>query len=104
MARKKEPEVKPSKSVVVKKIPKTELGPVYDWKEEMERYGNRASATAEMTGGNKFSIRQGRLSFKGAEIQDSTMDVIMLDVGLENAYYKGAYDPDTPKPPVCFAL
>lgn len=96
---------KKSTAVTVKGASKsTEVGEVYDWKKEMENIGARVQATAEQAVGNQFSVRNGQLKWKGADVQDSQMDVIILDVGLENSYYEDTFDPDNPKPPTCFAL
>jgi hypothetical protein len=54
--------------------------------------------------GQFFSLKSGVLAFNDAPLPGNEMGVIILDGVLENVFYEGAYDPDTPQGPTCFAF
>jgi hypothetical protein len=84
---------------------KTKMG-VNKWDEELARQAQMAASIEEsvIVGGNFVSTRGGRLSFNGGEVPGNKLNVIILDHILENHYYTGRFDPDTPQSPVCFAF
>lgn len=78
---------------------------VNKWEKEM---ADAAIAAAEQesgsAGGEFFSLRGGRLTFNDAPLPDNQMAVVIVDGILENVFYPGAYDPDKPQAPSCFAF
>lgn len=50
-----------------------------------------------------ISVRGGQLTFNDAVIPDNQVAVVIIDYILENVYYEGAFNPDVPQSPVCFA-
>lgn len=54
--------------------------------------------------GEFFSLKGGQLAFAGDPIKGNRVGVIILDTVLENVYFEGEYDPETPQAPVCFAF
>jgi hypothetical protein len=78
---------------------------VVNWQDEMEREAQIAQKTqAGIGGGQFFSLQSSILSLNGTEIPNNEMAVVVVDNILENVYYEGAYDPDNPSPPLCFAF
>lgn len=78
---------------------------VVKWDEELAR---RAEIAAKMeegaSGGQFFGTRGGTLTWQDAPLKDNQMGVIILDSILENVYYEGRFDPETPQSPMCFAF
>lgn len=62
----------------------------------------RAAATIT-SGGVVASFRGGHMQVGGTPIKDNALDVIILCIMQERAYYVGEYDPDTPRSPACYA-
>lgn len=78
---------------------------VAKWDEELARQAKLAAAVEESTAtGNFFSLKGGILAFNDAPVPNNEMAVVILDGVLENVYYEGKYDPDTPSSPLCFAF
>jgi len=101
------PDVKRGREIAV--VPSKKAGEVAlptDWEKELERYAARSSKVVEVSagGGSWLTFQGGRLKFKGVEIQGNETDLIVLDEVLENLYYEGTFDPDSPASPVCFAF
>lgn len=76
------------------------------WDEELAKYAEQAEKmeSKSVTGGQYISLKGGAFSFQGSELPDDSIEVIIVDHCLENAYYDGAFDPNNPQSPVCFAL
>lgn len=75
------------------------------WEEELAKEAEVAAGMEEGTStGQFFSMKSGVLSFNGSPMANNQMAVIILDSVLENVYYQGEYDPDTPSGPSCFAF
>jgi hypothetical protein len=55
-------------------------------------------------GGNFLSMKSGQLSYQGAPVPENKMQVIILHAIIENAFRPGAYDPENPQPPSCYAF
>jgi len=76
-----------------------------NWDEEMAK---AAAAAAKMeegaAGGQFFSVKGGQLTFADAPIRGNQIAAIIVDHVLENVFYQGTYDPDTPQSPSCFAF
>lgn len=79
---------------------------VIDWEKEMEAKAKLAADAQRSSGGGGkfFSVRAGQLSFDGNALPGNQMLVVILADTMENAYYTGAFDPETPASPVCFAF
>jgi hypothetical protein len=78
---------------------------VANWDEELAAAAAAAAAQeASTSSGQFFGLRAGVLTFNDAPLPNNEMAVIILDAVLENVFYGGAYDPDTPQSPVCFAF
>lgn len=78
---------------------------VAKWDEELARQAEVAAKQEESTAsGQFFSLRGGVLTFNDAPLPNNEVAVVILDHLLENVYYEGAYDPDDPSGPTCFAF
>jgi len=79
---------------------------VVDWEAQMAADADVAAGSQRASGGGgKFlSLRAGVLSFDGNPMPGNQMAVIILADTMENSYYDGAFDPDTPASPKCFAF
>lgn len=76
------------------------------WDEELAR---KAQLSAKMEEnslglGNSISTQGGILAYKDNPIPGNKMNVIVLDAIYANVFYQGAFDPETPENPVCFAF
>lgn len=86
-----------------KVIPKTTA--LVKWDAELAKQAEIAAGMEANTGGGQFfSTKSGVLSWQDAPLPGNQMGVIILDSVLENVYYEGRYDPETPQGPVCFAF
>lgn len=75
------------------------------WDEELAKQAEVAAGMEANTGGGQFfSLKSGILSWQDAPLPNNQMAVVILDSVLENVFYEGKYDPDTPQGPVCFAF
>lgn len=75
------------------------------WDEELAKQAEVAAGMEESTAsGQFFSTKGGILSWNDAPLPKNQMAVIILDSILENVFYEGAYDPDVPQGPMCFAF
>lgn len=66
-----------------------------------------ASATkteASVGSGNFITTKSGVMTYQQAEIPGNSLECVIVDHILENAYYEGEFDPDNPTAPVCFAF
>src|SRR5271170_6510523 len=63
-----------------------------------------AGMEASTASGQFFGLRAGVLTYNDAPLPNNEMAVVILDGVLENVFYEGAYDPDTPQSPMCFAF
>lgn len=79
---------------------------IVDWEKEMEAQASVAAGAQRASGGGGkfFSMKAGVLSFDGTPMPGNRAAVIVIASTLENSYYEGAYDPDVPASPVCFAF
>lgn len=80
---------------------------ITNYDEALARRAEAARAMAQSTAGASKSIKTagGEFSIDG-QSAGTVLNVVMLDSILEHAWYgeDGAYDPDHPKTPECFAL
>ena len=79
---------------------------VNKWDSDLAALGAEAAATeaSASSAGTFIGTKGGRLSYKGGDVPDNKMNVVVIDHILENAYYSGKYDPSNPAPPACFAF
>lgn len=90
--------------MATRKPKETQTTAIANWDEEMAKQAQAAAAMEASTAtGNFFGLKGGILTWEGAALPGNQMGVIILDSILENVFYEGAYDPDTPQSPVCFA-
>jgi hypothetical protein len=73
------------------------------WEEELANEA-RDVAVLERPKFANFSIRSGILAYQGVAIPGNNMDCVVVASGFEQRLYEGAFDPDNPSSPVCFAL
>jgi len=76
---------------------------VNKWDEELAAMAAEASGQ-EIVSSSFLSTRGGRLSYKGNEVPDNKMNVVILAAVHENLFYTDRYDPENPAPPVCYAF
>jgi hypothetical protein len=76
------------------------------WDAELAKLAASATETEKNVGagGNYIGTAGGRLKFKGAEVPENKMNVVVADHIIEYALYDGPYNPDNPQPPICFAF
>lgn len=61
-------------------------------------------AAKQQTGSTAFSLRGGILAYDGNPMPGNEMEVVVLAHNYEHALFEGAFDPATPRSPVCFAI
>lgn len=84
---------------------KSEANLPIDWEKQMAAHAEAYKQQMATVGGGQFlSIRAGVLSFDGAAVKDSTVEMVPLEYVFENAYYVDDFDADNPHAPVCFAF
>lgn len=76
------------------------------YNEELAAIANAAKKQEEgAAGGNFLKIGAGGImSLNGANIPNNQMAVVVLDSIVERVYYRGAYDPNSPESPTCYAF
>lgn len=78
---------------------------VANWDEQLAAQAEVAAGMEANTGtGSFFSFKGGVLSFNDNPLPDNEVAVIIVDHVLENVFYEGAYDPEDPSGPTCFAF
>lgn len=78
---------------------------VVKWDEELAKQAEVAAGMEDSTAsGQFFSLKGGILQWNDAPLQGNQMAVVILDSILENVFYEGKYDPETPQGPTCFAF
>lgn len=88
--------------MAVKKSQSTQMA---TWDEELAKQAAISAGMEESTAsGQFFSTKSGVLSWNDSPIPGNQMAVIILDSILENVFYEGSYNPDTPQGPICFAF
>lgn len=66
-------------------------------------YGQQEAAAAS-SGGGFLTIKGGILMFGEDALPGNQVAAIVLDSIAENTFYDGAYVPDNPQPPTCYAF
>ena len=73
--------------------------------DELAREAEIAAGMEANSGGLQFfGLQGGALKWQGVPVPNNEMKVVVLDHILENVYYEGDYDPNTPQAPSCFAF
>lgn len=70
--------------------------------EQLER--QREASAGMRTGMAFITFKNANLKVDGQPVPNNTADVRVLSAVSERAWYDGAYDPDTPQVPACYAL
>ncbi len=60
--------------------------------------------SALRSGGNFISFKNGNLKVNDTPVPNNTIDVRVLAIVPERAWYDGPYDADSPQAPACYAL
>lgn len=81
----------------------TESTSIVNWEEKLAGFAQEA-AKDEAIAGTWLSVKAGRLSIEKTPVAGNTLDCIVIANAYENAYYEGKFDPNNPKPPVCYAI
>jgi hypothetical protein len=76
---------------------------VMTWKEKMALVTAQAAASEAPKGG-WLSFKGGNMIYDENQIPGNSMDVIVTDFALENAYYAEKYNPAKTSPPICYAM
>ena len=76
---------------------------VVNWEEKLAGYAQEA-AKDEAIAGTWLSVKAGRLSIEKTPVAGNTLDCIVIATAYENAYYEVKFDPNNPKPPVCYSI
>lgn len=71
---------------------------------EAERERQAEAAKGLSSKGSFITFKNANLKVDGVQVPNNTADIRVLAAIGERAYYEGAYDPDTPQVPVCYAL
>lgn len=74
------------------------------WDEKLAQKAAKQAATEPLGTGNKFSIKGGKLSYKGVNVPGDEAEVIIVASTFDNQYREGQFDPDNYEVPVCFAF
>ena len=84
---------------------KPTTGAMTKYDAQLAAYAQEAAEQEANTGGGTFfSIRGGTLKLNDSPLPNNEMAVVIVDSVLENTYYEGDFDPDTPQSPGCFAF
>lgn len=81
----------------------TTIATMADMEDVLAKYA-KATSDGEKAGGTFISTRAGQFSFGGNPLKGNKLQVIVIDAVYENAYYTGAFDPDSIENPACFAF
>jgi len=78
---------------------------VMDWNAMLKASASKTKQAAAVLGtvSKYVSFKGGTLSVGGASLNPAWMHCIVLATLNERAWYEGAYDPNTPRSPQCFA-
>ena len=76
-----------------------------DWNAQVKAAASKQVTAAAVLGSNnaQISFRAATLSIGGMQQRNNVADMIILAIMHERAYYKGKFDPDNPRSPVCYA-
>ena len=78
---------------------------IVSWEAELAAQAEvAATQEASSATGQFFSMKSGVLAWNDSPLPGNEMAVVIVDGILENVFYEGAYDPDVPQGPTCFAF
>ena len=86
--------------------PKTTGKELQPWEQKMAERAKQAVETASSTGGTskKIGTRGGVFTIDGEELEDKTLQCVVLDFIVDVTYYEDNFDPDDITPPTASAL
>lgn len=91
-----------AKKAVATKKPGTAVA---NWEEELAKAAEESMKQEANVGGGKFfGLKAGQLTYDGEPVIGNRMACVIVDSVLENVYYEGDYEPDTPQTPMCYAF
>jgi len=76
---------------------------IVNWDEKLAGYAAEA-AKEEAVAGTWISVKAGRISVDKTPVAGNVLDCVVIAHAYENVYYEGKYDPNNPRPPVCYAI
>lgn len=85
-------------------VKKTPGKAIVKWDEELAKLAKDSTTKMELATAKFISIRGGNLTFGGADVPDNELRCVILAYTLENQYYEGRFDPNTPQVPVCYSF
>lgn len=76
------------------------------WDEKFAALAKKSTAIVASiaSGGNFIKLQGGQMSYQGAAVPGNSLEAVVIDHVLLNAFYEGKFDPDNPTSPVCFAF
>lgn len=78
---------------------------ITNWDEQLAAAAEAAAKMEASAGGGQFfSIKGGILTFNDAPMPGNRVGAVILASVLENVFYDGDYDPDSPQAPICYAF
>lgn len=88
-----------------KKAAASKTTSIVKWDEALAARAQMAKKAEEsVSTGSFISLKSGVMSYNGNPVPGNKLDVVVVDAILENHYFEGAYDPNTPQSPVCYAF
>lgn len=88
-----------------KKATASKTTAVVKWDEALAARAQMAKKAEEsVSTGSFISLKSGVMSYNGNPVPGNKLDVVVVDAILENHYFDGAYDPNTPQSPSCYAF
>jgi hypothetical protein len=79
------------------------MNDLVNWQEKMLAEAT-AVASSERPAISTISLRSGIIQYMGEPMPDNKLNCIVLASMHENVFYTGAFDPDNPQPPACWAF
>jgi hypothetical protein len=92
--------------MATKNLPaRPKAGAIVSWNDAVKAAAAKQVKAAAVLGANSamISFRAATLSVGGVQQRNNVADMVILATMNERAYYKGAFDPDNPRTPVCYA-
>ena len=72
--------------------------------EKWAQHAEKAAAAEPLSSGTWLTAKGGQLTIGEQALPGNQAAVVVLDSYRENTYYGAKFDPDTPLPPICYAL
>lgn len=75
------------------------------WDEALAARANMAKKAEEsVSTGSFISMKGGQMVYNGNAVPGNALDAVVIDSVLENQFFDGVYDPNTPQTPSCYAF